>query len=328
MNRSPGMRTAMAIGILLLLSSTASAQLSHLSQVTVLPVSVSTGQSDLADRLTSELRSGLRLSTSQRLSSPEEVTLQLDGRSPGSVLSSISRLVEFSELRGIAFIIGGVANVLDDGSIELSLLLFSREEKAIHAVESAIFPDEGTAIAGIGALAFQLTHPRNYVAADTAFFYSLILPGMGQLNQGEPMRAALSAGLVLAAVLYGIATPSPDPFRLDWESYQAEQIWGTDQYEFTIHDTKVSEEEFYRVLSAARKRNMKAYNQRLAVEKRKKRAGYLFAGAYLFNLIDTIILTRRKVDTGPFFMRLEAVTDSMLPTINPRLQVQLGIRFR
>jgi len=148
---------------------------------------------------------------------------------------------------------------------------------------------------------------------------------MGQLNQGEPLHAALSAGVVLAAILYGTTTPSPDQFRLDWDSYQAVQVWGTNEYRFMIHETEVSEEEFYTRLSADRIRNIRAIDQRRAVEKRQKRAGYLLAGAYIFNLFDTLVLTRRKVNTGPFFMSLEAVSDS---GTEPRLQVRLGIRFR
>ena len=64
------------------------------------------------------------------------------------------------------------------------------------------------------------------------------------------------------------------------------------------------------------------------MEKRQKRASYFVAGAYLFNLIDTLVLTRRKVDTGPFFTRLSAVTDASPTGPSPGLQLQLGIRFR
>ncbi|MFC1627641.1 hypothetical protein ACFL3H_00835 [Gemmatimonadota bacterium] len=318
----------MIVGAMLLLRPTASAQVGSIEQVVVLPVSVPDGRNDLSDRLTDELRSGVRHSAFQRLSTPEEVAQQLDGRSAGSVMKSVSKLLEFSEFRGTAFIIAGVASVLDDGSIEVSILLFSRSEKAIHAIKSASFSDEDEAVTGIRTLAFELTHPKNFAPVDTAFFYSLIIPGMGQLNQGEPLHAAVSAGFVLAAILYGVATPSHNSFNLDWASYRADPIYGTDQYRFTIHDTDVSEEEFYRRLSADRQRNTRAYLQRIEVKQRRKRANIFLAGAYLFNLVDTMILTRRELDTGPFFMRLEAVSDPALPYTDPRFQVRVGIRFR
>jgi len=305
-----------------------SAQVSYLEQVMVLPVSVPTGRDDLADRLTTGLRSAVRLSGGQRLSTQEEVTDQLGRRSVRTVLSSVSQLFEFSELGGTSYIIGGKAHIFDDGRVEVSVMLFSRDEKAVHAVESAIFSGEEAAVAGISALTSELTHPRNYAPADTAFFYSLVLPGMGQLNQGEPLHAAISAGAVLAAILYGATTPRSDQFRLNWDSYKAVPVWGTDEYRFMIYDTEVSEEEFYSKLSVDRIRNIRAIDQRRSVENRRKRAGYLLAGAYILNLFDTLILTRRKVETGSFFTRLELVPDLSSPNIDPRLQVRLGIRFR
>jgi len=325
--RTRGTAAVAVIFAILLLRPAASAQVGYVEQVMVLPVSVPAGRTDLSDRLTTELQSGVRLSSRQRLSTPEEVARQLGSRSVGRVLSGVSGLLEFSELGGTSFVIGGVANVLDDGRVEVSILLFSREEKAIHTVETAIFSGEDEAIAGIRILAHELTHPRNYAPADTSFFYSLILPGMGQLNQGEPLHAALGAGAVLAALLYGATIPHPNQFRLDWDSYQAIQIWGTDQYRFMIHKTEVSEEEFYIKLSADRKRNIRAIAQRREVEKRRRRASYLFVGAYLFNLVDTLVLTRRKVDTGPFFLQLKAVSTSIRAPGAPGLQLQLGIRF-
>ena len=317
-----------ALSALLHQGPVVSAQSGYLEQVMVLPVSVPDGRDDLADRLTAGLRSAVRLTNGQRLSTPEEIASQLGRSSVRTVLSSVSELFEFSELGGTPFIIGGRAQILDDGRIEVSVMLFSREEKAVHAVESAIFSDEEAAVAGISALTFELTHPRNYSPADTAFFYSLILPGMGQLNQGEPLHAALSAGAVLAAILYGTTTPRPDQYRLNWDSYQAVPVWGTDVYRFMIYDTEVSEEEFYTRLTADRIRNMRAIDQRRMVENRRKRTGYLLAGAYILNLFDTLILTRRKVDTGSFFTRLELVPDLASPNIDPRLQVRLVVRFR
>ncbi len=207
-------------------------------------------------------------------------------------------------------------------------MLFSREEQSIHAVESGRYADEEGVVAGITALARILTHPRNYAPADTAFFYSLILPGMGQLNQGEPLHAAVSAGVVLAALLYRATTPDPDQYRLNWEMYQAVLPWGANEYQFEISGIEVTEEEFYARLTPDRRRNIRALAQRRSVEKRLKRAGYLIAGAYLFNLVDTLALTRRKVETGPFFMRLEAVSDGSRPGNDLRMQLRLGIRFR
>jgi len=130
MSRTPGMTMVIALTALLHQGPVVSAQVGYVEQVMVLPVNVPAGRDALADRLTGELRSGVRLSIRQRLSTPEEVTRQLGRRSPRSVLSSVSQLLEFSELGGTSFIIGGVAHTLDDGRIEVSVMLFSREEKA------------------------------------------------------------------------------------------------------------------------------------------------------------------------------------------------------
>jgi len=322
------MVTGMMIAILLCSGPEASAQVGYVEQVMVLPVQVPAGHDSLGGRLTEGLRSGVRLSARQRLSTPEEVEQQLGRRSVGRVLSGVSDLVEFSELGGTSFIIGGVVDVTGDGWFEVALMLFSREERSIHAVESGRFADEESLITGIAALARELTHPQNYAPADTAFFYSLILPGLGQLNQGEPIHAAVSAGVVLAALLYRSTTPDPDQYRLDWESYQAVLPWGAVDYRFEISGVEVTEEEFYARLTVDRKRNIRALAQRRSVAKRRKRAGYLIAGAYLFNLIDTLALTRRKVETGPFFIRLETISDGSRPGNDLRMQLRLGIRIR
>ena len=90
----------------------------------------------------------------------------------------------------------------------------------------------------------------------------------------------------------------------------------------------MSEAEFYRRLTIDRDRNMRALKQRQMVEKRRKRAGYFIAGAYLFNLIDTLALTRRKVETDPFFIQLESVVDPSRTGYHPGVRLTLGIRFR
>ncbi len=272
------------------------------------------------------IRTGTRVYSTQLLIDKEETAERLGSRQVRQILNSRLTLQEFAETSGARFIIGSLAARNDSGFVEISLLLYNALEDEIREVRFGTW-ERSDVVAGTRELARDLTHPRFYSPADTPFFYSLFIPGLGQFQQGNHAHAALSAGLVAGVLLYQAAIPSPDNYRLKWERYQAQRIFGTNDYLFLIDGRVCAEEDFYAELSEARRHNIRAERERQEAEKRRRRASRMLVGAYVFNLIDTLLLSRRRVDTRTFFLNLEALPASGAGVgggVRLRLVVPLG----
>ncbi len=298
-------------------------------RVVVLPPATSEVEDGFADDLYVAIREGTRVYPTQQLVPAEETARLLERYQVRRILGSRDVLREFAEQAEARFIVGAVAARNGDGLIEVSLMLYSLEEHEIKDVRIGTWAETET-IAGTRALARELTHPRNYSPADTSFFYSLLIPGLGQLQQGAVVHAVASAGLVAGAIVYGATAPQPDNFRLKWERFQAQRIPGTNEYNYIIDGQIRPEAEFYEILSDARRHNIAAERSRQISDRRQKRAGRLLVGAYILNLIDTLFLTRHTVDTRSFFLNLEALPAADrtgaggMPGVRLRLVVPLG----
>lgn len=308
--------------------STVYAQTAAKQRVVVLPFAADEVDLDLSRELYDGFLEDLRIFSWQELASSGRVAEMVDNKSVTEIIEQLSTIEAFVDRTGTAFLVGGIVRRLEDGRIEVYTLIYSDAEKRIRDVQNRIFEDEDEARSSIGRLGYDITHPRNYSPSDTSFFYSLLVPGMGQLQQGAPAHAVLSAGMVFGAILYGVTTPRPDEFKIKWENYQPTPIPGTTDYRFLIQNQEVPEEEFYRILSEDRRRSIIASAERRAAASRKKRATRLLVGAYIFNLVDTLLLTRRDIDTRSFFIRLEAVSDDIMPYTQYGFQLRIGLRIK
>jgi|GEM_PF-1051422 len=274
--------------------------------ILVLPPVTAGLDSQLIGDLHAALRTGTRVFPSQRLLDTVVTRERLGSRPVRRILSSRTELREFAESSGARFVIGSIFNGSPSGQVEVSLLLYSISEDEIREVQYGDWA-AAEAASGTRELARELTHPRYYSPSDTPFFYSLFVPGLGQFQQGAYAHAAVSSGLVLGALIYQSLIPRPDNFRLDWENYHVQRIADTNEYLYMIGSRVYPEEEFYEILSEARRHNIRAERERREAKISRRQASHLLVGAYIFNLLDTLVLTRRRIDTRSFFLNLEAL---------------------
>lgn len=301
-----------------------SAQIDRIEEVLVLPLASEGSDGTLARDLYEGIISGLRLQPRQRLIGPQRVDELVSNQPLSRILSSVEGIRSFASRSGAAFLIGGIVRYLEDGRIEVSTLIYSREDNQIRQLLHDVFSDEEEARSGASKIGERLSRLRNFSPSDTALLYSLLLPGVGQLQRDAPMHALISAGLVAGSVIYSLTTPKPDEFEIDFSDFRSELIPNTTDYLYYIRQKEVSEEEFFRILEEEIEHNTSAKRDRQAVARRKQRAVIMFAATYLFNLIDTWWLIRKDIDARPFFVRIQAVPE----TGNRTGQMSLGLQLR
>lgn len=198
------------------------------------------------------------------------------------ILSNPNALLAYATTSGALFIISGAVMQVFEGGILVSVVLYSVDDQRILANESQIYADADAAYAGVKRTALKFCNPSRLTPSDTAVFYSLIIPGLGQLVLNEPLHAAFCAGLVAAAAVSGYG---PYPYNANREELE-----------------------------------------RIMAERRKKRISLLVL-AWLVNLADTVILSKRKVaqvDARPFFSLIETISKSGEVYRDPII----GIRLR
>jgi len=288
-------------------SSPAFAQPNITKDVLVLPLVTDAADQALGHDLYQGIIDGLRLLPGQKLIDPQTAVKLIGDQPPAKILGDRDQMAAFTKRSGVSFLIGGVVRRLEDGRFEVTTIFYSRDDQRVRELLNHVFDDEDAARDGARNIGERLSHPRNFSPVDTPLLYSLIVPGLGQLQMDAPLHALASAGLVAGAVFYGLTAPQPDQFRIDFNDFRTELTMEAGDYRYFIRHQEVSAEEFFSTLNEDISHNARADEERRVSEVRKSWAVRLFVASYLFNLVDTLWLIRREVDTRPFSIRLQAV---------------------
>jgi hypothetical protein len=301
---------------------TVNAQLERIEHIAVLPLVVEKGDAEFGLQLYEGMIEGLRLLPNHRLVELSRVIQLLNGKSTSEILRSTADLARFAGSGDFEFIIGGVVRHLENNRLEVTAIIYSRSDQQVREFLHTTFDSEAEALAGAREIGQAISHPKNFTPKDTPLLFSLIIPGMGQLQMGEPTHAVLSAGLVFGSILYGLSIPSPDPYQINFGDYNAQLIPGTGDYLYFIRYREVSAEEYFQTLESDIDHSLRADRERKSADKRKAWAARFLFVSYVFNLLDTLYLIRQEVDARPFFVRLEAIPDPAYLDQQPGLRLQ------
>lgn len=299
------------------------AQLYIKQEIVVLPLVNKGIDEDLSLDLYKGIIAGLRLMPGQELAGPSRVQQLASGLTPSGILGDREKISTFAERSGASFVIGGVVRRLEQGRIEVTTIIYSKADRQIREMLHSVFDTEAEALAGAEEIGRKLSHPRNYSPKDTPLLYSLIFPGLGQLQMDAPLHALTSAGLVAGAVLYGMSAPKPDRYQIDFTDYHADLIPGTSEYRYFIRHREVPAQEYFHTLDADIEHNLCAIEERRAAEVRKNWATRFIIASCLFNVLDTLWLIRQEVDARPFYVRLEAIPEAGGPARRSSIRLQL-----
>ncbi len=301
---------------------TVHAQTEKIEQIAVLPLVVKKTDAEFGNLLYEGMIEGLRLLPNHRLVELSRIKQLLNGKSTAEVLRNTENLEKFAGSGDFEFIIGGVVRHLENTQLEVTAIIYSSADQQVREFLHTTFNSEAEALAGAQEIGRAISHPKNFTPKDTPLLFSLIMPGMGQLQMGEPPHAAVSAGLVLGFILYQLSIPSPDQYRINFGDYTAQLIPGTGDYLYYIRHREVSAEEYFQTLESDIAHNLRAEKDRKSADKRKAWASRFLVASYVFNLLDTLYLIRQEVDARPFFVRLEAIPDPAYFNPHPGLRLQ------
>lgn len=305
-----------------------SAQQLSLQRVALLPLVSDESIRDVTEAFQDRLKRVLRLPPGKALLEQSSMDGLLANRSVEGILSRTNEMEMFASTAGVSYLIGGVLTKLDDDGYEFHLLVFDEDGRQIVSVHNYSFANEDALLGGAEDVAAELARARNYTSADSAFFLSILLPGVGQLQKQKPVHALVSAGLVGLSIIYAASTPDPDPYEFSREGFEAPFNWATETYDYTIEGTTVTAAEYFHVLDENWEHHLRAQAERRAVKVRRKRATGLVAAAYLFNVVDSLVLARKRPDSSPFFLSLEGVAGQSDISQPAGLSIQLRISFR
>ncbi len=306
----------------------AEAQQMTLQRIAFLPIVSDESIRDTAEAFQNILISGMRLPAGKALLEQSQIDGLTENRSVRQILSSTNEMERTASDAGAAYLIGGVLTQSDDGGYEFHLVIFDEDTRQIASVHNYSFVNAEALFNGAGEITAELARARNYTSADSAFFLSILIPGVGQLQKEEPIHALVSAGLMGFSILYAISTPKPDPFEFSREGLETPFNWATGEYDHTIGGIAVTAEVFYQVVDENWEHHLRARAERRAVKIRRKRASGLVAAAYLFNVVDSLLLARERPDSSPFFLSLEGVSGQSGRSGSAGLSMQLRISFR
>jgi len=315
------------LGLIMLPETDLRAQVQTGQEVMVLPIIADGFEHERVWELYDSIMSGLRPNPWMQLISRERAVDLVGDQSVSDLVSRIEQMDRFTSRTGVEFLIGVVMNHQEADGIEITCIIYSAEDREILHVQQSIFEDMDDVVANIGQFARDLSNPNNFSTADVSLLYSILVPGLGQINQRAYTHAAVCIGLMGSAVLYGLMAPSGDPFVMKHSDFEAEYNSLTEYYDFYVRDQQVSEEEFYRLLEEDLKHNEKAEKERRDKEAWQKRTVWMLVAGYAINLLDTLWLVRRGVDTSPFYLSLEAITGPGLWEHPGQLTFRVGIRF-
>jgi hypothetical protein len=301
----------------------AGAQLTSSRYIAVLPFQSSAADSTLAAELYRSFLAGVRPGSFLRLLPPESVDRAVGEGGVRGVLASAWTLQDYASRSGSAFIIGSVVSRTDEGGIELTSAVYAQDDGKVIRVSSQDYGSTGEALAGMDGFARRMSHPRNLTSTDTAFFYSVIVPGLGQLSQGKWKHALASVSLVGLAALYAVTTPDATiytvpagRFVIDWDS-------GLQRWIYTVGGVEYERETFYTVRYDEMRRAERSRRQQRDAETRRDRAKALLVGAWILNVFDTLYLAGRPVDTTRFFQ----LVSELEPDQDGPLRFSLRLHF-
>lgn len=297
------------------------AQLTSNRNVAVLPFVSNPADSTLAQHLYRRFMAQMRSGAFLKVMEADGIRQSLGETDVSDVLKSGHTMGEYAESTNSAFVIGGVIQREASGAVMVTIAVYGQDDSEILMMESRMYTDEASALTGIESLAKKISHPKNLTSYDTAFFYSLLMPGAGQISRGKWGHAALSVGLLSAAVMYGLSTPTPDHYVIPHGRYREEWDEAAYKWRFYVGGTEVNWIEYEIANDADRAHASRALNERRAAERRRERAVGFVIGAWIFNLIDTLLISRRNVEGKPFFDQVESAI-SVYPQTS-----QLGIGF-
>ena len=304
------------------------AQVEKIEQIAFLPIVVEKTDAEFGNLFYESMIEGVRLLPNHRLVELSRIKQLLNGKSTAEVLRSATNLATFTDNGDIEFIISGVVRHLENTQLEVTTVIYSNTDQQVREFLHTTFNSEAEALAGAQEIGRAISHPKNFTPKDTPLLFSLIIPGMGQLQMGEPPHAALSAGLVLGSILYRLSIPSPDQYQINFGDYTTQLIPGAGEYLYYIRHREVSEAEYFQTLESEIAHNLRAEKERESASKREAWATRFLIASYAFNLLDTLYLIRQEVDARPFFVRLEAIPDPAYFNSQPGLRLQFHWRIK
>jgi len=307
------------------------AQVRTLQDVMVLPIATDSRNSELAEEVYHLSQQSIRLSAGFRLVNTEGVIQAIGDQPVDDLIRSEQSLMDLGERTGFHFIVASRLFRDHANEIEIDIVIFSREERQTVHSETLRFPAD-TALAQISeAFGRIVSKPGNYSSVDTGFLLSIFAPGLGQLKNGYPAHALVSAGLVGSALLYLILAPEPDHFEYDSMMYDVIPDDASGDYLYQINGEEVTKIVFYDALENDWEHHLRARGERGAAEVRSRRAVGLLCGAYLLNLIDALWTTKKKEEEEEipaFFLRTQLVGNPYFSSRDCSFRVQLVFSFR
>jgi len=201
----------------------------------------------------------------------------------------------------------------------MALVVYVQDDQDFSAAERRLFPDTQTALAGSAELARLVSHPKNLTSADTAFFYSMFLPGTGQISVDRWDHGLFFMGLTTAALIYRVSAPEPDWFELKPNDFRTVWDYQDQHWDYFAFGDQVTWTEYETLLAEARLRDVEAAESRAEARSWKKRGTVFLLGSWLLNIVDALLLSHRNPDTGRYFSLAESVS------IEPERE---GIRLR
>jgi len=303
-------------------SITVDAQVEKIEQIAFLPLVAEETDAEFGNLFYEAMIEGFRLPPNHRLVELSRIKQLLNGKSTSEVLESATTLSRFATKGSIGFIISGIIRHLENSQLEVTVMIYSNTDQQVREFLHTTFNSEAEALAGAQKMGRNISHPKNFTPKDTPLIFSLLIPGMGQLQMGEPGHAALSVGLVLGSIFYRLSIPTPDQYLINFSDYTSQLIPGTEYYNYYIRHREVSAEEYFQTLDSNIVHSLRADKERQSAEKRQTWATRFLIISYVFNLLDTLYLIRKEVDARPFFVRLEAIPDPAHFNTNPGLRLQ------
>jgi hypothetical protein len=328
MKRLPIMSLIVLVAGLTIGPIPARAQFLAIEQVLLLPTVAEAPHEALAADMHAQLLREIVVPPGKTLLDRERVANLVAGRRISDMVADVASLGELASTSGAAFVVATILRERSGGGFELSGISFSREEREVINCVTLTFTSETDLRARLGEMSRELSKAANYSSTDSALFLSLILPGLGQILKEKPLHGLVSMGLFSGSLIYALTIPKADPFEFDRDKFTTQYNWDSQEYDYLVHGSNVGAEAYYEAADEDWEHHRQAAADRRLEEIRRKRATGLIVASYLFNMVDALVLTRKELDTRPFFIGLEAIPDPGPGPGSEMLRFQLRVTFR
>lgn len=184
-------------------------QMTSSRNVAVLPLLSASRDSSLAEELYRQMVNIMGSAVVGRNVNLDLVGQALKNHEIAGILSNVTKMGEYSREAGAAFLIGGGLRRQPEGALMVSMAVYGVDDGRVLASRSQSFTDTASAKNGVIKIVRAISKPRVLTPSDTPVFYSIFIPGSGQLMMGKPIHALVCSGLVVWAFLsYRDPTPS------------------------------------------------------------------------------------------------------------------------